>query len=159
MDQPDESCRSSLLFPLFPLLSFHSLISPTPSRGALRTLSQRLAHGLRHKLALQPGAVLAMISPNSFYYHALVLATQCAGVVYSGANAAYAPGELAHQLEDSGAGVVRFFLSFCSFLPDGFSSADLPFPLPIFRPPRSLLSSSCERATTAQSSGSGGFSI
>lgn len=48
-----------------------------------------------------------MISPNSFYYHALVLASQCAGLVYSGANAAYAPDELAHQLSDSGAKLVR----------------------------------------------------
>lgn len=36
----------------------------------------------------------------------LVIATQCAGIVISGANAAYTPKELEHQLHDSGASVL-----------------------------------------------------
>ncbi|GAA5824248.1 hypothetical protein JCM11251_001581 [Rhodosporidiobolus azoricus] len=75
----------------------------TMSRLELRTLAQRLAHGLRRSANLAPGDVVCLFSPNSFYYHAFVLATQCAGVVFSGANAAYTPSELAHQLEDSAA--------------------------------------------------------
>ncbi|GAA6027274.1 hypothetical protein JCM8097_002547 [Rhodosporidiobolus ruineniae] len=73
------------------------------SRADLRTLSQRLAHGFQHTARLSPGDVVLLFSPNSFYYHAIVLATQCAGVVFSGANAAYESKELQHQLEDSGA--------------------------------------------------------
>ncbi|GAA5916694.1 hypothetical protein JCM6882_002270, partial [Rhodosporidiobolus microsporus] len=73
------------------------------SRIELRTLAQRLAHGLRNVASLSPGDVVCLFSPNSFYYHAFVLATQCAGVVFSGANAAYTPSELKHQLEDSAA--------------------------------------------------------
>lgn len=71
------------------------------SRGQLRELSQRLAHGFRR--TLNPGDVILLFSPNSFYYHSIVLAAQCAGIVFSGANAAYIPSEAAHQIADSGA--------------------------------------------------------
>jgi len=71
------------------------------SRGQLRELSQRLAHGFRK--TLNPGDVILLFSPNSFYYHSIVLAAQCAGIVFSGANAAYIPSEAAHQIADSGA--------------------------------------------------------
>ncbi|BGP16026.1 hypothetical protein JCM10213_004806 [Rhodosporidiobolus nylandii] len=73
----------------------------TLSRLELRILAQNLAHGFRHTAGLSPGDVVCLFSPNTFYYHAIVLATQCAGVVFSGANAAYETGELAHQIEDS----------------------------------------------------------
>ncbi|GAA5896810.1 hypothetical protein JCM5296_002563 [Sporobolomyces johnsonii] len=73
----------------------------TLSRGQLRNLSQRTAHGFRHAARLDPGDVVLLFSPNSFYYHMIVLATQCAGCVFSGANAAYTTSELAHQVEDS----------------------------------------------------------
>ncbi|GAA6002384.1 hypothetical protein JCM10207_001092 [Rhodosporidiobolus poonsookiae] len=71
------------------------------TRGELRTLAQRLAHGYRHTARLAPGSTICLFSPNSLYYPAIVIATQCAGCVFSGANAAYTPSELAHQLEDS----------------------------------------------------------
>ncbi|GAA5909877.1 acyl--CoA ligase [Sporobolomyces salmoneus] len=74
----------------------------TLTRGQLRELSQRTAHGFR-RTGLKPGSVVLLFSPNTFYYHMIVLATQCAGVVFSGANAAYVPDEFAHQVEDSGA--------------------------------------------------------
>lgn len=38
----------------------------------------------------------------------IVLATQCGGLVFSGANAAYIASEFAHQVDDSGAQLVRF---------------------------------------------------
>ncbi|GAA5899469.1 hypothetical protein JCM6882_009126 [Rhodosporidiobolus microsporus] len=71
------------------------------SRRDLRNFAQSVAHGLRHTANLSPGDVVLLFSPNSFYYHGLVISTQCAGLVFSGANAAYTPKELAHQLEDS----------------------------------------------------------
>ncbi|GAA5838857.1 hypothetical protein JCM11251_003720 [Rhodosporidiobolus azoricus] len=73
------------------------------SRGELRTLARQVANGYRTVADLSPGDVVCIFSPNSFYYYGLVLATQCAGLVFSGANAAYTPNELSHQLEDSGA--------------------------------------------------------
>ncbi|GAA5994722.1 hypothetical protein JCM5350_001479 [Sporobolomyces pararoseus] len=74
----------------------------TLSRGQLRELSQKTAHGFRRS-GLNPGSVVLLFSPNTFYYHMIVLAAQCAGLVFSGANAAYVPAEFAHQVEDSGA--------------------------------------------------------
>ncbi|GAA5851366.1 hypothetical protein JCM8547_004220 [Rhodosporidiobolus lusitaniae] len=73
------------------------------SRRDLKYLSQRLAHGFVHTAKLKKGDVVLAMSPNSIHYHAIVLATQCAGLVFSGANAAYTSAELAHQVEDSGA--------------------------------------------------------
>ncbi|GAA6012359.1 hypothetical protein JCM11491_007109 [Sporobolomyces phaffii] len=73
----------------------------TLSRGQLRELAQRTAHGFRR--SLDPGAVVLLFSPNSIYYHMIVLATQCGGLVFSGANAAYIASEFAHQVDDSGA--------------------------------------------------------
>ncbi|GAA5896926.1 hypothetical protein JCM8208_006114 [Rhodotorula glutinis] len=76
------------------------------SRGELRSHAQRLAEGLRTTASLSQGDVLCVVSPNSLYYHMLVLASQCAGIVFSGANASYTPSELAHQLADSSAKLV-----------------------------------------------------
>ncbi|BGP55422.1 hypothetical protein JCM8202_003750 [Rhodotorula sphaerocarpa] len=76
------------------------------SRAQLRDYSQRLAHGLRNAAGLSPGDVICLFSPNSLYYHMTVIASQCAGVIFSGANAAYQPAELAHQLTDSSAKLV-----------------------------------------------------
>ncbi|KDE08326.1 hypothetical protein MVLG_01367 [Microbotryum lychnidis-dioicae p1A1 Lamole] len=72
----------------------------THTRGDLKKKSQQLAYGYR-QLGLTPGQVVCIFSPNSFYYHMIVLAAQCAGCVLSGANAAYTPQEMAHQLSDS----------------------------------------------------------
>ncbi|BGP39960.1 hypothetical protein JCM10449v2_003918 [Rhodotorula kratochvilovae] len=76
------------------------------SRAELRSHAQRLAQGLRTTASLSLGDVFCLISPNSLYYHMIVLASQCAGLVFSGANAAYMAGELAHQLHDSNAKLV-----------------------------------------------------
>jgi acyl-CoA synthetase (AMP-forming)/AMP-acid ligase II len=46
------------------------------------------------------------MSPNSIHYQLLIFACQCAGLVVSGANAAYTAGELAHQLTDASADLV-----------------------------------------------------
>ncbi|SCZ98633.1 BZ3500_MvSof-1268-A1-R1_Chr3-1g05514 [Microbotryum saponariae] len=72
----------------------------THTRGDLKKKSQQLAYGYR-QLGLTPGQVVCIFSPNSFYYHMIVLAAQCAGCVLSGANAAYTSQEMAHQLSDS----------------------------------------------------------
>ncbi|GAA5989659.1 hypothetical protein JCM10908_000577 [Rhodotorula pacifica] len=73
------------------------------SRAELRDYAQRLAHGLRNTARLSAGDVICLFSPNTLYYHMTVIASQCAGLVFSGANAAYQPAELAHQLSDSSA--------------------------------------------------------
>ncbi|TNY20897.1 AMP binding protein [Rhodotorula diobovata] len=76
------------------------------SRGELRSYAQRFAQGLRTTASLSQGDVVCLVSPNSLYYHLIVLGSQCAGVVFSGANASYTPTELAHQLADSSAKLV-----------------------------------------------------
>ncbi|GAA5963312.1 hypothetical protein JCM8115_000973 [Rhodotorula mucilaginosa] len=76
------------------------------SRAELREYAQRLAHGLRNAAGLSPGDVICLFSPNTLYYHMTVIASQCGGLVFSGANAAYQPAELAHQLTDSSAKLV-----------------------------------------------------
>ncbi|GJN89353.1 hypothetical protein Rhopal_002333-T1 [Rhodotorula paludigena] len=73
------------------------------TRAELRDSAQRLGHGFRNAAGLSEGDVVCLFSPNSLYYHMTVFATQCAGCVFSGANAAYTPAELAHQLQDSSA--------------------------------------------------------
>ncbi|KAM0787739.1 hypothetical protein ACM66B_003796 [Microbotryomycetes sp. NB124-2] len=78
----------------------------TWTRKQLRETGQQVAWGYRNLLKLEPGAVICIFSPNSFYYHLLVLASQCAGCVLSGANASYTPSELQHQLSDSAASVI-----------------------------------------------------
>lgn len=103
----------------------------TVSRGDLKRDSEELAYGLAHQLNLKPQSVACVFSPNSFYYRehqysllcssdlhlltsALITATtdlivsamQCAGLVVSGANAAYTPTELIHQLKDSAADTI-----------------------------------------------------
>jgi acyl-CoA synthetase (AMP-forming)/AMP-acid ligase II len=37
-----------------------------------------MAHGLRHKLKLEPGLVLCVFSPNSIEYHRILFAAECA---------------------------------------------------------------------------------
>lgn len=90
--------------------------------------SQSLAYGLRRTIGLQPESVVCIFSPNTFYYRKpatlkenkevamtdeilqidmLVSSLQCAGLVVSGANAAYTKTELLHQLTDSSASFVR----------------------------------------------------
>ncbi|KAK4703755.1 4-coumarate--CoA ligase, partial [Phenoliferia sp. Uapishka_3] len=78
----------------------------TMSRGELRTTAQKIAYGFRHKLKLPAGAVICVFSPNSSWYHMLVMAVQCSGNVVSGANAAYTDTEMAHQLSDSGSAMI-----------------------------------------------------
>ncbi|GAA5824263.1 hypothetical protein JCM11251_001586 [Rhodosporidiobolus azoricus] len=75
----------------------------TMSRSQVRSLGQRLAYGLRSTAKLSPGDVICLFSPNSILYPSIVLAAQCAGLVFSGANAAHTSDEMAHQLKDSGA--------------------------------------------------------
>ncbi|KAL8280602.1 hypothetical protein RQP46_006925 [Phenoliferia psychrophenolica] len=76
------------------------------TRYELRTRAQRIAYGFRNVLRLPPGAVVCIFSPNTQYYHLLVMAVQCSGNVLSGANAAYTAQELGHQLEDSSSAVI-----------------------------------------------------
>lgn len=75
------------------------------SRGELKTKSSQLAYGLTRK-GLEPQDVVCVFSPNSFYYHLIVIGLQCGGFTVSGANAAYTSQEMQHQLGDSGAKMV-----------------------------------------------------
>lgn len=61
---------------------------------------------MRNNLNLQPGEIVCIFSPNSIFYHKLVFAIQCAGMVVSAANAHYTSSELVHQLGDSGSKII-----------------------------------------------------
>ncbi|GAA99305.1 uncharacterized protein L969DRAFT_385984 [Mixia osmundae IAM 14324] len=73
----------------------------TVTRKQLREQSQRLAAGLTEDFGVKQGDVVCLFSPNSIHYHAIIFACQCAGIVFSGANTAYTPTELTHQLSKS----------------------------------------------------------
>ena len=81
-----------------------------PSRGNLRRESQQLAYGLRHSAGIAPGAVVAVFSSNSFYFHLVILALQCAGALITAANPGYVANELEFQIQDSDAQFVAFSL-------------------------------------------------
>ncbi|KAJ1929383.1 hypothetical protein FBU59_007053, partial [Linderina macrospora] len=68
----------------------------------LESLTTRLASGLYHTMGVRPGDVVAIVSPNTIYYSATVMAVLMIGAVSTLANPAYTPRELAHQLVDSG---------------------------------------------------------
>ncbi|KAM0748924.1 AMP binding protein [Meredithblackwellia eburnea MCA 4105] len=74
------------------------------TRGELQKATRVLAHGLLNKAGVIPGkSVVAVFSPNSLYYHLIVLGAQAAGAIVTTANPHYEPTELRHQLKDSGA--------------------------------------------------------
>ncbi|KAG8738133.1 hypothetical protein FRC10_007255 [Ceratobasidium sp. 414] len=78
----------------------------TLSRGDVRDLSLRLAHGLRNVLETKRGDTVMIFSPNSLIWPVAMLGCVAAGLKCSPANSAYTPPELAHQLADSGSGYV-----------------------------------------------------
>lgn len=69
--------------------------------GELRTLTKRMAHGLRNGLGLEKGDRVLIFSSNSILYPALVQSTQAAALVCSLANSGYSASELVHQITDS----------------------------------------------------------
>ncbi|KAL8283894.1 hypothetical protein RQP46_005326 [Phenoliferia psychrophenolica] len=71
------------------------------TRGDLRRESQQLAYGLRHSAGIPQGAVVAVFSTNSFYFHLIILALQCSGSLITACNPHYVASELEHQLRDS----------------------------------------------------------
>ncbi|KAA1470610.1 AMP binding protein [Dentipellis sp. KUC8613] len=83
----------------------------TLSRGALRSSTLRLAHGLRHppRHALAPlarGDVALVFAPNTLAYPLVLFGLLAAGAAASPANPVYTPAELAHQYRDCGARLV-----------------------------------------------------
>ncbi|KAJ1953151.1 hypothetical protein EC988_003154 [Linderina pennispora] len=80
----------------------------------LESLTTRLASGLYHTVGVRPGDVVAIISPNTIYYPAAVLATLMVGATCTLVNPAYTARELAYQLVDSSASAV---VTAADFLP------------------------------------------
>lgn len=73
----------------------------------------RVAAGLVAQ-GLRPGDVMLMFAPNSPQWAIVAIATLVAGGVVSGANPAYAAGDLRHQVQDAGA---RFVFTDVALLP------------------------------------------
>ncbi|KAI8924356.1 hypothetical protein BC831DRAFT_310536 [Entophlyctis helioformis] len=67
---------------------------------------QAFASGFVHHLGFKKGDVLAMFSPNSIHYPAIVFGAVAAGGAFSGANPTNTADELAYQLKDSGASIL-----------------------------------------------------
>ncbi|ORX66060.1 acetyl-CoA synthetase-like protein [Linderina pennispora] len=80
----------------------------------LESLTTRLASGLYHTVGVRPGDVVAIISPNTIYYPAAVLATLMVGATCTLVNPAYTAREVAYQLVDSSASAV---VAAADFLP------------------------------------------
>ncbi|KLT43481.1 putative AMP binding protein [Cutaneotrichosporon oleaginosum] len=77
----------------------------TLTRAGLRDLALRLAGGLR-ALGIRRGDVAGVWGYNSLEWVNAAYGCLAAGVVVSPANYAYAPAEVAHQLNDSGSSAV-----------------------------------------------------
>ncbi|EXJ87964.1 hypothetical protein A1O1_04891 [Capronia coronata CBS 617.96] len=82
------------------------------TRGDVLRRTKSLAHGLR-ELGVEPGDVVAFISPNTIDYAITCYAVLGCGATVSPVNAAYTPGELQAQLETSGA---RYLIAHSSLL-------------------------------------------
>ncbi|KDN47977.1 acetyl-CoA synthetase-like protein [Tilletiaria anomala UBC 951] len=72
------------------------------SRGQLFEDSKRLAHAFVHKLGLNPGDRVGILSPNSCYYPIAVFANFIATTVSVPLNPGYGADELIHPIQDSG---------------------------------------------------------
>ncbi|SAM77346.1 related to 4-coumarate-CoA ligase [Ustilago bromivora] len=81
--------------------AFYRLDGLKITRKQLQDDARRLAYSLRHKLGLQPGSRIAIVSPNSTVYPLIVHAGLCAGVVLVPLNAAYGPEELVHPIHEA----------------------------------------------------------
>ncbi|CCF54573.1 uncharacterized protein UHO2_01918 [Ustilago hordei] len=81
--------------------AFYRLDGFKITRKQLQDDARRLAYSLRHKLGLQPGCRIAIVSPNSTVYPLIVHAGLCAGVVLVPLNAAYGPEELVHPIHEA----------------------------------------------------------
>ncbi|KAJ1591090.1 hypothetical protein NDA11_006056 [Ustilago hordei] len=81
--------------------AFYRLDGLKITRKQLQDDARRLAYSLRHKLGLQPGCRIAIVSPNSTVYPLIVHAGLCAGIVLVPLNAAYGPEELVHPIHEA----------------------------------------------------------
>lgn len=81
--------------------AFYRLDGLKITRKQLQDDARRLAYSLRHKLGLQPGSRIAIVSSNSTVYPLIVHAGLCAGVVLVPLNAAYGPEELVHPIHEA----------------------------------------------------------
>ncbi|MDN5748599.1 MAG: AMP-binding protein [Pseudonocardia sp.] len=72
------------------------------SFAELRGMAERIAAALAER-GIAKGDVVGIFAPNTPYYAAVFHGILRAGAVVTSANSLYSPGELAHQLRDSGA--------------------------------------------------------
>jgi acyl-CoA synthetase (AMP-forming)/AMP-acid ligase II len=72
------------------------------TRHEFRLWSQRFAAGLR-KSGLRPGDRVLLFSGNSIFFPVIYMGIIMAGGIFTSANSALVPRELAYQLKDSGA--------------------------------------------------------
>ena len=84
-----------------------------------RLYAQRLAAGLR-KNGFKPGDRLLLYSGNNIFFPVIILGVTMAGGIFTGANPTYLAGEVAYQLQDSGA---AFFLMAPDSLAVGLEAA------------------------------------
>ncbi|MDN5930748.1 MAG: AMP-binding protein [Pseudonocardia sp.] len=72
------------------------------SFAELRGMAERVAAALAER-GIAKGDVVGIFAPNTPYYAAVFHGILRANAIVSSANSLYSPGELAHQLQDSGA--------------------------------------------------------
>jgi acyl-CoA synthetase (AMP-forming)/AMP-acid ligase II len=72
------------------------------SFGELKGMTERIAAALAER-GIAKGDVVGIFAPNTPYYAAVFHGILRANAVVTSANSLYSPGELAHQLRDSGA--------------------------------------------------------
>jgi 4-coumarate--CoA ligase len=91
------------------------------TRHDFRLWSQRFAAGLR-KSGLRTGSRVLFVSGNSLFFPVVYMGILMAGGIFSGANPAYIPRELAYQLKDSGA---TYLICAASSIETGVQAAKL----------------------------------
>lgn len=74
----------------------------TLTYGQLKSLSKKLAYGLRNRVpALNSGGTVCIFAVNTMLYAPVFYATQAAGIVATLANPKYLQGDLEYHLKDS----------------------------------------------------------
>ena len=110
IDVPDCHLASLVLTsPTHPLSNSHRCFAEAArpdthyfTTHGFRLWSQRFAAGLR-RAGLKPGDRVLLFSGNDLFFPVVFMGIIMAGGVFSGANPTFVAGELAYQLQDSGA--------------------------------------------------------
>ena len=84
--------------------------------GELDRLSQQFGAYLQKHLKLEKGTRVALMMPNLLQYPVALFGVLRAGLIVVNVNPLYTPGELRHQLRDSGAEVILVLENFASTL-------------------------------------------